>query len=97
MNISTPTPNLPSSTPVAPDAKDSKLREKFDQFVGQTFFGQMMESMRKTTHKAAYFHGGRGEEVFQKQLDTTMADEMTKASANKFSGPMFQLFQLQRS
>ena len=77
--------------------KDTELRTAFDKFVGEVFFGQMMESMRKTVGKPAYMHGGRGEEAFQKQLDQVLSEEMTKASASKFSEPMFELFTLNRS
>ncbi len=72
------------------------LREAFDQFVGETFFSQMISAMRKTTDKPAYFHGGRAEEVFQGQLDQMLAERMSEASAEQFSGPMFELFQLGR-
>lgn len=74
-----------------------ELREKFDAFVGETFFSQMLGSLRKTVDKPAYFHGGRAEEVFQGQLDQMLSQEMTKASAGQFSGPMFELFMLGRS
>jgi hypothetical protein len=57
--------------------------------VGEAFFGQMMKAMRSTVGKPAYFHGGRAEEVFQGQLDQTMAENLTKTSAAKFSEPMF--------
>jgi Rod binding domain-containing protein len=83
--------------PVANANFDSpKLRETFDQFVGETFYGQMLSSMRKTVGKPAYFHGGRGEEVFQGQLDQMLSEQLAKASAAEFSGPMFELFALQR-
>lgn len=78
-------------------AEKNELRETFDKFVGEVFFGQMLESMRKTVGKPAYMHGGRGEEVFQKQLDQVLSEEMTKASASQFTGPMFELFSLVRS
>jgi len=81
----------------AKSAENSELRSTFDAFVGEVFFTQMMESMRKTTGKPAYMHGGRGEEVFQKQLDQVFSQEMTKASASSFSEPMFELFTLNRS
>jgi Rod binding domain-containing protein len=78
-------------------AEKTELRSAFDSFVGEVFFGQMMESMRKSVGKPAYMHGGRGEEVFQKQLDQMFSQEMTKASASQFTGPMFDLFSLNRS
>jgi len=78
-----------------PTAK-SEVKEKFTQFVGETFFTQLISSMRSAQEKPAYFHGGRAEEVFQGQLDQMMAQELTKASAEQFADPMFELFQLQR-
>jgi hypothetical protein len=67
-----------------------EVREKFTQFVGETFYGQMFKAMRSTVDKPAYFHGGRAEEAFQGQLDQTMAEHMTKASASTFAEPMFE-------
>lgn len=75
---------------------DSEVREAFDQFVGETFFSQMLKSMRSMTDKPAYFHGGRGEEVFQGQLDQMLSEKMAENSAASFTGPMFELFSLQR-
>lgn len=66
------------------------VKDKFTQFVGETFYGQMMKSMRSTVGKPAYFNGGRGEQVFQGQLDQTMAQQMTKASASTLADPMFE-------
>jgi flagellar protein FlgJ len=92
---------LAQKAPEAPSAAKSKddgeLRKAFDTFVGEVFFGQMLSSMRKTVGKPAYFHGGRGEEVFQGQLDQVLAGKLTEASASQFTGPMFNLFQLSRS
>jgi hypothetical protein len=86
-------PPLPS----APAAEDRKLRETFESVVGQTLFGQMLHSMRKTVGKPAYFHGGRTEEVFQQQLDRVLAEKISQASADRFTGPMYELFALRRS
>ena len=69
---------------------EAELREKFTQFVGETFYGQMLKSMRATVGKPAYFHGGRGEEVFQGQFDQRLAEELTKSSAKQFAEPMFE-------
>jgi len=73
-----------------PGEKSGELREKFTQFVGEAFFGQMLKAMRSTVGKPAYFYGGHAEEVFQGQLDQTMAEQLTKASASKFADPMFE-------
>ena len=94
-------PNLPLLQPAAapppnPRLNSPQLREAFDQFVGETFYGQMLSSMRKTLGKPAYFHGGRAEEIFQGQLDQVLGEQLAKASADSFTGPMFDLFSLQR-
>jgi peptidoglycan hydrolase FlgJ len=68
-----------------------QVQQAFRDFVGQTFFGQMLKSMRSTVEKPAYFHGGQAEEIFQSQLDQTLAEEMTEASADQIADPMFRL------
>lgn len=70
--------------------------EAFNTFVGQTFYGTMLKSMRSTVGKAAYLNGGRAEEVFTQQFDQVLAERLGKTSADKFSGPMLKLYQLQR-
>src|SRR5688572_14247742 len=71
-------------------------REAFDQFVGGTFFRQLLGAMQKTVGKAPYFHGGQAEEVFRAQLNETIADKMAEATADQFTGPMYELFRLSR-
>jgi hypothetical protein len=78
------------------NADQEKLRATFESTFGQTLFGQMMQSMRKSVGKPAYFHGGRGEEVFQKQLDQVVVEKMSHASASQIAGPACDLFMLQR-
>ena len=95
MNSSSKSTKLPSSLS-DPNASSPELREAFTDFVGQTLFGSMLSSMRKTVGKPAYMHGGRTEEVFQQQLDQHIVDDMTKSSADTISGPMFELFNMQR-
>lgn len=77
-------------------ATSPELKEAFTDFVGQTFFGQLIASMRKTVEKPAYFHGGRAEEVFQGQLDQMLAERISDASSEQFAEPMYELFTLQR-
>ena len=79
-----------AGTPRLAGEKTDELRERFTQFVGEAFFGQMIKAMRSTVGKPAYFHGGRAEEVFQGQLDQTLAEHLTEASAARFAEPMFE-------
>ncbi len=60
-------------------AQNPQLRKAFDAFVGETFFGQLLHSMRKTVGKPAYFNGGRAEEIFQQQLDQVLAQKSQRA------------------
>jgi peptidoglycan hydrolase FlgJ len=97
--------NLPGAQlqPAAPQPPTLKgnnpteLRKAFDQFVGEAFYGQLLGAMRQTVGKPAYFYGGRAEEIFQGQLDQTMAEQLTEAGVTGFSDPMFELFTLQRN
>ncbi len=67
-----------------------ETRDTFRQFVGESFFGQMLKAMRSTLDKPAYFHGGQAEEVFRGQLDQVLAEKMTEASADTIADPMFR-------
>lgn len=77
-------------------SSEEPLREAFRDFVGQTLFGSLLASMRKSVGKPAYLHGGRTEEVFQKQLDQHIVKDLTEASADTLADPMYELFNMQR-
>ena len=94
MQITSASSHQPLTSAAAP-AKPSELRSAFDRFVGETFYGQMIASLRKTTSKPAYFHGGRAEEVFQSQFDQTVAQQLAASNAHSFTGPMFKQFEAQ--
>lgn len=89
-------PLQPPAALAAPKPDAAKVREAFDDFVGQTFFNQLLTEMRKTQTKPAYFHGGQAEEIFQGQMDQLLAERLSDATAETFSGPMFELFMLGR-
>jgi peptidoglycan hydrolase FlgJ len=67
-----------------------QLQNAFQDFVGKSFYGEMMKSMRSTVGEPAYFHGGNAEKIFQQQLDHQLADEMTKSNAGDLAGAMFK-------
>lgn len=93
---SLPLVQQPRAPAVNAAAAAPEVRKAFQQFVGETFYGQMLSAMRKTVGKPAYFHGGRAEEVFQGQLDQMLGERLAEATAADFADPMFQLFALQR-
>lgn len=76
---------------------DDKLKEAFQDFVGQTFFGQLLSALRSTEGEAAYFNGGRAEEIFRGQLDQVLTEKISDASADKIADPMYDLFRLPRT
>ena len=79
------------------DESDPEMRKAFDEFVGQTFYGTLLKELRKSEQGAAYMNGGRAEKVFRGQLDQLLVERMTEASAETFSGPMFDLVMANRN
>lgn len=77
---------LVEKTPVE-QAKE--LKEAFGQFVGETFFAQMLKSMRANVGEPAYFHGGHAEEQFQARLDQQIAQELATGGGG-FSDQLFE-------
>jgi len=74
-----------------------ELHKAFTDFVGQTFFGELLKQMRATVGKPAYMHGGMGEDIFQSQLDQVLVERITDSSAATFSDPMYRLMMAPRS
>ena len=89
-------PGPAGAGPAGGAAADSPLHHAFNAFVGETFYAQMLKAMRATVGKPAYFYGGRAEEIFTQQLDQVMAQKLAQSSDAKLTGPMYNLFQLQR-
>lgn len=73
-----------------------ELKEAFNDFVGETFFSELIKAYRSTQQPSAYFNGGRAEEIFQGQFDQLMAEELSHSSAEQIADPMFELFMLGR-
>ena len=96
-----PAAGMPAETPeirspLNPSAASPELRQAFEDFVGQTFFSEMIKACRTSQQPSAYFNGGRAEEIFQGQLDQVLSEELSKSSADKIADPMFELFMLKR-
>jgi Rod binding domain-containing protein len=85
-----------SPPPAAAAGGDTPLHQAFNAFVGETFYTQMLKAMRQTVGKPAYFYGGRAEEIFTQQLDQVVAQRLAQSADPKLTGPMYNLFQLQR-
>ena len=103
MNVNLPTPAAvqmtppPAGDPLALNpAQGDEAREKFTSVMGEMIFGQLLKAMRRTFGKSAYFHGGRAEEIFTQQLDQVLAEKISESSGDRFVGPMYELWTLQR-
>ena len=72
------------------------LREAFDDFIGQTFFGQILAQMRKSVAENPYFGGGPGQAAFQGQLDTVLVERIADAAGESFSEPLWRNFTARR-
>jgi len=94
--IGSATQSATISQPRTSTKNDTELRKTFDEFVNQTFYGQMLKSMRKSVGKPAYFHGGRGEEIFSEQLDQVLCKKIGESSGGSLSDAMYELFTLGR-
>lgn len=93
---STTTPGLAmpahGSQPARVDrrSRDAVLRERVGEFVGNVFYGTLMKQMRSSTLKGKYFHGGRGEEVFNGQLNMELAKRMGQNVADPVAKQMYE-------
>jgi hypothetical protein len=57
----------------------TELRDNVGEFVGNVFYGTLMRQMQNSKLKGKYLHGGRGEEVFQSQLNMEYAKRMGRS------------------
>ncbi len=79
--------HIPSPETVA---RAQEVKQAYSSFVGETFFSQMLSSMRSTVGKPAYFHGGQAEEKFRAQLDMQLAQSLSQSTGDRFAEPMFE-------
>ncbi len=81
--------NLRQKSLAASLEKSNEVKEAYTNFVGKTFFSQLVKSMRTMNDKPAYFHGGQAEEIFRSQLDELIVDHMSDSTASTIADPMF--------
>ncbi|HVP10116.1 MAG TPA: hypothetical protein VMV94_02900 [Phycisphaerae bacterium] len=58
------------------------VRTRVGEFVGSIFYGTLLREAQKSSLKGKYMHGGRGEEVFQGQLNQEIAKKLGRAQNN---------------
>ena len=75
-----------------PTDQQMLLKEKFQDFVAGTFYTQMLKALHNMHGKAAYFHGGQAEEIFQSQIDQQVAEDLARNHGGAFSDQLFTVF-----
>lgn len=61
------------------EAAERKVRETLNQAYGTVFYGTLLKQLRASSLKGEYMHGGRGEDVFQAQLDQVLVERISDA------------------
>ena len=93
LNSSTPfagSPATPASSALLADKplsfggrKDGgDFRKQVGEFVGNIFYGTLIQQMQASSLKTKYFSGGRGEEAFQGQLGIELAQRLGRSANN---------------
>jgi peptidoglycan hydrolase FlgJ len=67
---------------LAANGDQQAVRDRVGEFVGGVFYGTLFRQMQESKLKGKYFHGGRGEEAFQGQLNLELAKKLGRAKNN---------------
>jgi len=68
------------------------LRRAVDELVGVTFFAPMLKMAHNSAIKGKYGHGGRGEEIFQGQLDLELAKRAGRGMKSGLSETIYNRY-----
>ena len=60
--------------------EEEQLREAAEKLVATTLIMPMFEQLRNDPLATDLFHGGRGEEIFQQQMDQVLSDRIAGAT-----------------
>ena len=61
----------------AAEKRETELRDAAEQLVATTFIMPLFSQLRNDPMASEMFHGGRGEKVFQQQLDQVLSDRIS--------------------
>lgn len=85
--------SLTSSTATA-DAT-ARLRQAADELVGSVFYGTMLRQLRSSSLQGPYGHGGKGERVFQAQLDQIIAQRAGRRESTSLTDAVVRRYETQ--
>jgi Rod binding domain-containing protein len=68
------------------------VREKFQDFVGGTFYKEMLKALRAAQKPSKYLNGGQAEKIFQSQMDQQIAEDLAHQYAGHLAAPLFESY-----
>src|SRR5437899_11420651 len=71
------------------------VREKFQDFVGGTFYKEMLKALRAAQKPSKYLHGGQAEKIFQGQMDQQIAEDLAHQYAGHVAAPLLESYSRQ--
>src|SRR5260221_10356059 len=81
-----------SSRGKAPAKGQLAIREKFQDFVGGTFYKEMLKSLRAAQRPSKYLNGGQAEKMFQGQMDQQIAEDLARQYGGPLAAPLFESY-----
>src|SRR5262245_28107762 len=76
----------------SPPQGELAVREKFQDFVGGTFYKEMLKSLRAAQRPSKYLNGGQAEKIFQGQMDQQIAEDLAHQYAGHLAAPLFDSY-----
>lgn len=73
-------------------SKQLQVREKFQDFVGSTFYKEMLKALRSGQKHSKYFYGGQAEEIFRGQMDQQISEDLAHSHAQHLAEPLFEAY-----
>jgi Rod binding domain-containing protein len=68
------------------------VREKFQDFVGGTFYKEMLKALRAAQKPSKYLNGGQAEKICQSQMDQQIAEDLAHQYAGHLAAPLFESY-----
>jgi len=73
-----------------------KLRQSAEQLVSSALIKPLLKQMHASPFRVERFHGGQGEKAFMKQLNTVLADRITRSANFNLSEAIFDRMSRQK-
>lgn len=68
------------------------VEQKFQDFVGSTFYKEMLKALRSGQKHSKYLYGGQAEEIFRGQMDQQISEDLAHSHARHLAAPLFDAY-----